>query len=42
MTALAPHSPTFRGELSHRARRLGIDTGQEPVVYPRRDSSAAG
>jgi thymidine phosphorylase len=39
MTALAPHSPTFRGELSHRARRLGIETGQEPVVYLRRDSS---
>ena len=39
MTALAPHPPTFRGELSHRVRRLGIETGQEPVVYLRRDSS---
>jgi thymidine phosphorylase len=39
MTALAPKPPTLRGELSHRARRLGIDTGQEPVVYLRSDSS---
>jgi thymidine phosphorylase len=41
MTALAPEPPALRGEQSHRARRLGIDTGQEPVVYLRRDSSTA-
>jgi hypothetical protein len=39
MTALAAHPPALHGELAHRARRLGIDTGQEPVVYLRRDSS---
>jgi hypothetical protein len=39
MTTLAPKPPALWGELSHGARRLGIDTGQEPVVYLRRDSS---
>lgn len=39
MTALAPRRPAHRAELSHRARRLGIDTGQEPVVYLRHDSA---
>ena len=39
MTAVAPSPRALRAELSHRARRLGIDTGQEPVVYLRRDSS---
>jgi thymidine phosphorylase len=39
MTALAPHPRGRSGELAHRARRLGIDTGQEPVVYLRCDSA---
>jgi len=40
MTALRPGlSLPAGGELTHRARRLGIDTGQEAVVYLRRDSA---
>jgi thymidine phosphorylase len=41
MTALSPRpAPSLvGGDLSHRARRLGVDTGQEPVVYLRRDSA---
>jgi thymidine phosphorylase len=41
MTALPlASSPAVSGDgLSHRARRLGIDTGQEAVVYLRRDSA---
>jgi thymidine phosphorylase len=42
MTAVRPDPSRARvasGELSHRARRLGIETGQEPVVYLRGDSA---
>jgi thymidine phosphorylase len=35
MTATAPNGPAAENRL--RARRLGIDTYQEPVLYMHRD-----